>query len=85
MLNKGKMERLIVRRSLSPAYYFFLQNFADANRITVTVDRRIEERRRHVRRTFGERRREERRGAVPLSWSEGDFIVVRGTASAAQS
>lgn len=71
------MESLIVRRSLSPAYYFFLQTFAQANRLGVVVDRRLEERRQETRRTFGERRRAERRGAEPLSWQQGDFIVVR--------
>ena len=71
------MKNLIVRRALSPAYYFFLQTFADANRIAVVIDRRVDDRRHQTRRTFGERRQADRRGAIPLSWSQGDFIVVR--------
>ena len=73
----GEIERLIVRRALSPAYYFFLQTFADANRLTLVIDRRIEERRRARRRTFTERRQGDRRGSIPPSWTQGDFIVVR--------
>ncbi len=70
-------QRLIVRRELSPAYYFFLQTFADTNRLAVVIDRRVGDRRRQPRRAFAERRRVDRRGAIPLSWSQGDFIVVR--------
>jgi hypothetical protein len=77
------MKSLIVRRALSPAYYFFLQTFADANRIAVVIDRRVDERRRQTHRTFGERRKADRRGATPMSWSEGDFIVVRAPERAA--
>ena len=74
---RGEIERLIVRRALSPAYYFFLQSFASANRIQLVIDRRVAERRRQTHRGFGERRQFDRRGSIPVSWAQGDFIVVR--------
>jgi hypothetical protein len=73
----GKMERLVVRRSLSPAYYYFLQMFADANRIKLLIDRRVHDRRVVQGRTFQERRRADRRALPPPTWTEGDFVVVR--------
>jgi hypothetical protein len=72
-----KMQRLIVRRSLSPAYYYFLQTFAEANRLEVVIDRRVTDRRLVRSRTFRERRLADRRGLPPSTWIEGDFVVVR--------
>jgi hypothetical protein len=75
--NRSPLQQLIVRRSLSPAYYFFLQTFAESSRIELIVDRRLTERRQIRHRRFGDRRRTERRGAIPATWSQGDFVVVR--------
>jgi hypothetical protein len=72
-----RMDLIIVRRALSPAYYFFLQTFAATNRLALLQDRRIDERRRQLMRKFGDRRHGDRRGAEPPTWSQGDFIVVR--------
>jgi hypothetical protein len=77
-----KTARLIVRRSLSPAYYYFLQTFADANHLEVVIDRRIRDRRVVRGRMFAERRAIERRGGPPSTWTEGDFVVVRPHAGA---
>lgn len=65
---------LIVKRGLSPAYYFFCGVFAKERGLEVVPDRRVNERRRWQRelppddRRSNDRRRE--------SWPNNEFTVV---------
>jgi hypothetical protein len=67
---------LIVRGGLSPAFYFFCEAFAKEQGLAVVPDRRAEERRHHRQTSPAERRTNERRGAAPKMWEQGDFVVV---------
>lgn len=66
---------LIVRRDMSPQYYFFFEIFAKQNRLQVVVDRRMDERRSRPGHIFIERRSSDRRGPPPPTWGEGDIII----------
>jgi hypothetical protein len=68
---------MIVRRGLSPSYYFFCRVFAKERNLAVVPDRRMRDRRRHQRATPTiDRRAQDRRGD-PVNWPVEDFIVVR--------
>ena len=67
---------LIVPRSLSPAYYFFLRAFAKENSLSVIVDRREGERRGRPRPVFVDRRHDDRRQKPAPTWNRDGFIVV---------
>lgn len=68
-------EVLIVRRDMSPQYYFFFEIFAKQNRLNVVVDRRVDERRSRPGHVFAERRASDRRGPPPPTWDEGDIVI----------
>jgi hypothetical protein len=70
------MDLMVVRRTFTPAYYFFLRAFAKANGLRIMLDRRKDERRAQPSGARGERRRNERRRAYPSTWHKGDFIIV---------
>ena len=70
---------LVVRRGMSPAFYFFCSMFAKERGLAVVEDRRKKDRRRRQRptpstdrRTYAERRAASRQ-------TKEDFWVVRGT------
>jgi hypothetical protein len=65
----------IVRRGLSPAYYFFFEIFAKQNGLKVVVDRRVDERRGRSEHVFGDRRASDRRGPLPRTWGEADIVI----------
>ena len=71
------MDVLIVPRGLSPDYYFFLRTTAKVNGTEVVIDRRRGERRTHSNIVDAERRRVDRRGPVPVTWSKGEFIALQ--------
>lgn len=75
--SEGLSNTLVVRRGLSPDFYFFLQIFAKQRGTYMVLDRRVGDRRRLPRDIGTERRRNDRRGAVPSTWSEGNFVCVR--------
>ena len=66
---------LIVKRGLSPAYYFFSGVFAKERGLEVVPDRRVDERRRWQRETPLDCRHLDRRRTA--TWPKEDFIVVR--------
>jgi hypothetical protein len=68
---------LIVRRGLSPAFYFFCDVFARERGLQLVPDRRAKERRRHQRATASIDRRQHDRRQLFSQWSKEDFIVVR--------
>lgn len=68
---------MIVRRGMSPAFYFFCRLFASENSLHVVPDRRAADRRRRQRATPSiDRRRFDRRMAEN-QWMKEDFLVVR--------
>ena len=74
---KTGADALIVRRGLSPDYYFFAEIFAEQNSLEVVLDRRVDdERRRRSGEVSAERRCNDRRGALPATWDEGDIVVA---------
>jgi hypothetical protein len=75
LLSRRGMDLIIVRGTLSTAYYFFLQTFADARGMKVLLDRRSSERRKHVRQGSGGGETDRRR-PNPATWERGDFVVV---------
>ena len=77
-------ETLIVRRGLSPAYYFYLQKFAVANNVELVQDRRVDDRRHWPLRVGAERRNNDRRSPAPATWATGDVVVIRPQATATE-
>ncbi|MEX2016322.1 MAG: hypothetical protein WD873_06755 [Candidatus Hydrogenedentales bacterium] len=74
---KPKPDLMIVRRGLSPSFYFFCHVFAKEHNLAVVPDRRVRDRRRRQRATATiDRRALERRGE-PVRWPFEDFIIVR--------
>ena len=74
---KPNQDLMIVRRGLSPAFYFFCHVFAKEHGLAVVPDRRVRDRRRRQRATPTiDRRALERRGE-PIRWPFEDFIIVR--------
>ena len=72
-----KPDLMIVRRGLSPSFYFFCHVFAKEHGLTVVPDRRTRNRRRRQRATPTiDRRAQDRRGE-PVHWPFEDFIIVR--------
>lgn len=69
----------IVRRGLSPAYYFFFEIFAKQNGIKVVVDRRVDDRRARLEHVFGDRRASDRRLPPPRTWGEADLVIPQPT------
>ena len=76
---EGEPDLLVVRRGLSPAFYFFCQLFAKENQLVVVPDRRQKSRRRRQRPcpTTDRRQSYDRRGAGPIEVQRQDFWVVR--------
>ena len=70
-------EVLIVRRGMSPEYYFYLQKFAAANNVELIQDRRLDDRRHRALGIEEDRRSDDRRTPPPATWSRGDVIVIR--------
>ena len=72
-----EQDLMIVRRGLSPAFYFFCNIFATERGMKLVPDRRVKERRRWQRAApASDRRRNDRRSnAAP--WPKEDFIIVR--------
>lgn len=68
---------MIVRRGMSPDYYFYLQKFAMANNVELVQDRRVDDRRRWPLRVAAERRNNDRRAPLPTTWEKGDFVAIR--------
>lgn len=68
---------MIVRRGMSPDYYFYLQKFAMANNVELVQDRRVDDRRRWPLRVAAERRNNDRRAPPPTTWEKGDFVAIR--------
>jgi hypothetical protein len=68
---------MIVRRGLSPAFYFYCHVFAKEHGFAVVPDRRLRDRRRRQRSTptIDRRNLEERRGE-PVRWRHEDFIIA---------
>ena len=75
------MTMLIVRRGLSHSYMAFLRVYARNRGLEVTIDRRAEERRRRETDILPDRRRGERRGPVPRTWDQADFVAIEPTDS----
>ncbi len=74
---KPEPDLMIVRRGLSPSFYFFCHVFAKERNLAVVPDRRVRDRRRRQRATPTiDRRALERRGE-PVHWPFEDFIIVR--------
>jgi len=68
---------MIVRRGMSPAFYFFCRLFANENGLHVVPDRRAADRRLRQRAAASiDRRRFDRRKAES-QWMKEDFLVVR--------
>jgi hypothetical protein len=67
---------LVVRRGLSPDYYFFLDVFAKNNNAEIIVDRRVTERRRLPRNSDVERRSVDRRDSLPATWLREGCLMV---------
>jgi hypothetical protein len=65
---------LIVPRGCSPEFYFFCSVFAKEHHARVVIDRRSQERRELLYDAAAERRRTDRRGALPYTWGAGNFI-----------
>jgi hypothetical protein len=74
---KSAPKMAIVRRDLSPEYYFFLEIFAKQNGVEVILDRRADERRKRVIRVFGDRRASDRREPLPPTWRQADVVIPR--------
>jgi len=74
----GVTETIIVGRGLSSAYYFFIEIFAKQNSVNLLLDRRVAERRRLPRDIVAERRVTDRRGPMPTTWSQEDFVSISG-------
>jgi hypothetical protein len=69
---------LIVRRNLSPAFYFYCRMFAKENGVTVVPDRRVNDRRRRQRATPTiDRRNFDRRDPSSDGWQGGEFMILR--------
>ena len=76
---------LVVRKGLSPAYYFFCKMFAQERGLVMVLDRRRESRRRRQRPTPSIDRRAEDRRKPESTLDEVDFVVVTAlTAGAAK-
>ena len=75
----GDTDLLVVRRGMSPAFYFFCRIFAGERRLLMVEDRRVRNRRLRQRPTPSTDRREydERRRAT-ATMSHTDFWVVPG-------
>lgn len=72
-----KPDLMIVRRGLSPSFYFFCHVFAKERGLAIVPDRRTRDRRRRQRATPTiDRRAHDRRGE-PVLWPFEDFIIVR--------
>jgi hypothetical protein len=71
---------MIVRRGMSPAYYFFLHKTAVANNVELVQDRRGDDRRHSLLRVGPERRNNDRRAPPPATWATGDVVVIPRTA-----
>jgi hypothetical protein len=67
---------MIVPRTVTPAYHFFLQAFGRENSLKVVVDRRNAERRWRRNRLVADRRGNDRRGAEPVTWHRDGFIFA---------
>lgn len=73
---------LIVRRGLSPAFYFFCQTFAREHGLIVVPDRRAKDRRRRQKACASiERRSDDRRRPNSNELEKNEFLVVRGKRS----
>lgn len=68
-------EVTIVRRDLSPEYYFFFEIFARQNGLKVIVDRRVDDRRRRPGDVPEDRRSTDRRSSPPPTWTQADIVV----------
>jgi hypothetical protein len=68
---------LIVRKGLSPAYYFFCKMFAQERGLTMVLDRRRESRRRRQRPTPSIDRRSEDRRKPESILDKDEFVVVK--------
>lgn len=68
---------LIVKRGMSHEYYVFCEILAKVNAADVLLDRRLRERRWQPLYVEQERRRTDRRGRVPSTWTNGNFILTR--------
>ena len=77
--DKPDRDLLVVRKGLSPAFYFFCKMFAQERGLEMVLDRRRDERRRRQRPTASiDRRAQERRGAESNALEKDDFCVVKG-------
>jgi hypothetical protein len=76
---------MVVRRNMTAAYYFFLEKFAKANSIELVQDRRLGDRREGSQPIPSERRNSERRGPLPATWEQGDFVLIRPADDVAQA
>lgn len=74
---------LVVRKGLSPAYYFFCKMFAQERGLTMVLDRRRESRRRRQRATPTIDRRAEDRRRPESSLDKDDFVVVKASEAVA--
>lgn len=68
---------LIAKRGMSREYYLFCEILAKANAADMLLDRRLTEWRWQPLYVVQERRRAERRGPVPSTWTNGNFILTR--------
>ena len=69
------MQAMIVPQGMDPSYYTFLRITADANGQQLLVDRRLRERR-AAHQTGIDRRRSDRRGPLPRTWTEDGFLLI---------
>ena len=72
-----EQDLMIVRRGLSPAFYFFCNVFAKEHDMKLVPDRRVNERRRWQRATPPSDRRQNDRRSNAAPWPKEDFIIVR--------
>jgi hypothetical protein len=73
---------LVVRKGLSPAYYFFCKMFAQERGLVMVLDRRRESRRRRQRPTASIDRRAEDRRKPESTLDKDDFVVVKAAGPA---
>jgi hypothetical protein len=84
VLKKKQTLQIVVRHRALKRFASLKEKSANLP-VTVLWDRRTGERRTEPGQAAGERRRAERRGEPPFTWTAADFVVVDPAASSRQS
>jgi hypothetical protein len=72
---KAESKMPILRRGLSPEYYFYVKIFARQNGLDFLIDRRVADRRRGAGHVSQNRRSTDRRGPLPSTWNQADIVL----------